>query len=360
MFEKLNQIEKNFLDIEKQLSDPQVMVNPNIFRDLSKQYADLKETIDKYREYKQYKKMLDEAASILGDKNSEKELLEMARVEAQDAESQIKSVEEELKMLLLPKDPNDAKNAIIEIRSGTGGIEASLFAAELFDMYTRYAEKQGWAIEILDQSPGDLGGIKEVSMIFNGQGSYGKMKFESGTHRVQRVPATESSGRLHTSAATVAVLPEVEDVDVEINPSDLRVDTYRASGAGGQHINKTDSAVRITHLPTGVVCASQNRRSQLQNREAAMKMLKSKLYEKMEEERLSKERATRKIQVGSGDRSEKIRTYNFPQARVTDHRINLTLYKLDKILGGEIDEIIDALITADRVAKLHDETSKTS
>ncbi|MFC1517685.1 peptide chain release factor 1 [Candidatus Margulisiibacteriota bacterium] len=357
MFEKLKGIEKNYLDIEKQLSDPLVMADNNKFKELSKKYSDLKETIEKFREYKHFKKMLDEAASVMADKDSDSELIELAMDEAKEHEEKLKNIEEELKFLLLPKDPNDAKSAIIEIRSGTGGNEAALFAADIYEMYTRYAEKQGWTIEVVDQSPGELGGIKEIEMIFNGQGAYGKMKYESGTHRVQRVPATEASGRLHTSAATVAVLPEAEDVDVDINQADLRIDTYRASGAGGQHVNKTDSAVRITHLPTGLAVASQNRRSQLQNREAAMKMLKSKLYEKMENDRLSKEREARRIQVGTGDRSEKIRTYNFPQSRVTDHRINLTLYKLDQVLSGELDEVIDALITADRVAKLHAETS---
>ncbi|MBU0580950.1 MAG: peptide chain release factor 1, partial [Candidatus Margulisbacteria bacterium] len=295
MFEKLKEIENNYLDIEKQLSMPEVMADTNKFRELSKKYADLKDTIEKYREYKQYKKILEEATTIMVDQNADHELVEMAQAEAQDAEDKIKAIEEELKLLLLPKDPNDDKNALIEIRSATGGDEAALFAADLYEMYIRYAENQGWSIEIMDQSPGDLGGIKEISMIFRGNGAYGRMKYESGTHRVQRVPATEASGRLHTSAATVAVLPEAEDIDVEINQADLRIDTYRASGAGGQHVNKTDSAVRITHLPTGIAVASQNRRSQLQNREAAMTMLKSKLYEKMEEERLSKERETRRV-----------------------------------------------------------------
>ncbi len=357
MFEKLNDVERNFLDIEHQLSDPSVMADPRKFRDLSKKHADLQDTIATYRNYKSLKKTLDEAEHIMADKNADKELYEMAYAEAAEAKQKISAIEEDLKMLLVPKDPNDSRNAIVEIRAGTGGDEAALFATDLYEMYTRYAQKKGWTIELVDESAGDLGGLKEVVMIFQGSGAYGRMKYESGTHRVQRVPATEASGRIHTSAATVAILPELDDdVDIEINPGDLRVDTYRASGAGGQHINKTDSAVRITHLPSGIVVASQNRRSQLQNRDTAMKMLKLKLYEQREEARSSKEREARRIQVGTGDRSEKIRTYNFPQSRITDHRIGLTLYKLDQVLNGDIDEIIDALITADRVAKLKNET----
>jgi peptide chain release factor 1 len=358
MFEKLNDVEKNFLEIESQLSKPAVMADSRKFKELSKKHSELQDTIAKYREYKQLKNTLAEAEHIMADKHVEKEMHELAFTEAEEIKQKLAVVEEELKMLLVPKDPNDPKNAVVEIRAGTGGSEAALFATNLYEMYTRYAAKQGWAVEVVDESPGDLGGLKEIVMIFQGPGAYGRMKFESGTHRVQRVPATEASGRIHTSAATVAILPEAdEDVDVEINPSDLRVDTYRASGAGGQHINKTDSAVRITHLPSGIVVASQNRRSQLQNRDAAMKMLKTRLYEKMEEEKMSKERESRRIQVGSGDRSEKIRTYNYPQSRVTDHRIGLTLYKLDQVLQGEIDELIEALITADRLAKLQHETS---
>ncbi len=358
MFDKLKEIENNFLQIEQQLSDPSVMSDNKLFRDLSKKHSELQEIVQKFREYKQYKKMLDDAEHVMADKAVDKDFYTMAYTEAAEAKEKIKLFEEDLKLSLVPKDPNDSRNAVVEIRSGTGGTEAALFAADLYEMYTRYAAKLGWPVEVISESAGDLGGLKEVVMVFQSAGSYGRMKYESGTHRVQRVPATEASGRIHTSAATVAILPEAdEEIEIAIDQKDLRIDTYRASGAGGQHINKTDSAVRITHLPTGIVAESQNRRSQLQNREAAMHMLKTRLYEKMEEERDSKVRASRKIQVGSGDRSEKIRTYNYPQSRVTDHRIGLTLYKLDQVLNGELDELIDALITADRLAKLKLETS---
>ena len=282
----------------------------------------------------------------------DKDFEEMIRAEMSEAEETVKTAEEELKLLLLPKDPNDDKNVIMEIRGGTGGDEAALFAADLMRMYSMYAESKNWKIDILSSNPTDIGGYKEVSFSIEGQGAYSRLKFESGVHRVQRVPETESSGRIHTSAVTVAVLPEVEEVEVEINQNDLRIDVFRAGGPGGQCVNTTDSAVRITHIPTGIVVSCQDEKSQHKNKDKAMKILRSRIYEVMEEQRHKEIADERKSQVGSGDRSERIRTYNFPQSRVTDHRINLTLYKLEQVLDGSLDEIVDALVTADQAAKL--------
>ncbi len=307
--------------------------------------------IDKYREYKTAKQTIEDDKEMLSSPQ-DKEFEEMIRLEMAEAEETVEKASDELKILLLPKDPNDEKNVIMEIRGGTGGDEAALFAADLMRMYSMYAEARHWKIDILNSSPTDIGGYKEVCFSVEGQGAYSRLKFESGVHRVQRVPETESSGRIHTSAVTVAVLPEVEEVEVDINPNDLRIDVFRAGGPGGQCVNTTDSAVRITHIPTGIVVSCQDEKSQHKNKDKAMKILRSRIYEVMEEARHKEIADERKSQVGSGDRSERIRTYNFPQGRVTDHRINLTLYKLEQILDGAMDEIIDARITADQTAKL--------
>ena len=308
----------------------------------------MKDVVDKYLEYKEVIKTMDDAKEMMDDPD----LKDMAAEEYYAAKEKIPGLEEELKILLLPKDENDDSNVIIEIRGGAGGEEAALFAYNLYRMYTMYAELKRWQVEVIDLNETEIGGIKEISFMIKGKGAYSRLKFESGVHRVQRVPETEASGRIHTSTATVAVLPEVEDVEIEINPNDLRIDTYRASGAGGQHVNKTSSAIRITHEPTGIVVACQNERSQLQNKETAMKMLRAKLYEKQIEERDSQITNTRRLQVGSGARSEKIRTYNYPQSRVTDHRINVTIYQLETFLNGAIDEMIESLIAADRADRL--------
>ena len=313
-----------------------------------KEQASMKDVVDKYVEYKQVKKAMDEAEEMLNDPD----LKDIANEEYYAAKEKLPELEEELKILLLPKDENDDSNVIIEIRGGAGGEEAALFAYNLYRMYTMYAELKRWQVEVIDSNETEIGGIKEISFMIKGKGAYSRLKFESGVHRVQRVPETEASGRIHTSTATVAVLPEVEDVEIEINQNDLRIDTYRASGAGGQHVNKTSSAIRITHIPTGIVVACQQERSQLQNKETAMKMLRSKLYEKQLEERDNAITNTRRLQVGSGARSEKIRTYNYPQSRVTDHRINYTIYSLEAFLNGDIEEMIDALIAADRADRL--------
>ena len=310
-----------------------------------------RQAVDVYRELKSAKQTVVDDKEML-DAGQDKEFEEMIRLEMAEAEEIIERASEELKILLLPKDPNDEKNVIMEIRGGTGGDEAALFAADLMRMYSMYAESKNWKIDILSSNPTDIGGYKEVSFSIEGQGAYSRLKFESGVHRVQRVPETESSGRIHTSAVTVAVLPEVEEVEVEINQNDLRIDVFRAGGPGGQCVNTTDSAVRITHIPTGIVVSCQDEKSQHKNKDKAMKILRSRIYDVMEEQRHKEIADERKSQVGSGDRSERIRTYNFPQSRVTDHRINLTLYKLEQILDGNLDEIIDALVTADQAAKL--------
>ena len=313
-----------------------------------KEHAELEPIVEKYREYKKAEKQLEEAKEMLNDP----ELKELAEADMLDAKEKLPKIEEELKILLIPKDPDDDKNVICEIRAGTGGDEAALFAGTLFRMYSMYAERKHWKIDVLNENETGLGGYKEISFMVTGKGVYSRLKFESGGHRVQRVPDTESSGRIHTSAATVAVLPVVEDVEIEINPADIKMDVYRASGAGGQHVNKTSSAVRLTHIPTGIIAECQTERSQTQNREYAMRLLKSRLYNIEKEKRDSELANERKSQVGTGDRSEKIRTYNYPQGRITDHRIGLSIYQMENFLNGDLDEMIDSLIAADRAEKL--------
>ncbi len=348
MFEKLEELYKKYLELTELISDPDVIADQERWRKYMKEQANMKDVVDKYLEYKKVQETMDDAKEMLDDP----ELKDMAEEEYYNAKEKLPQLEEELKILLLPKDENDDSNVIIEIRGGAGGEEAALFAYNLYRMYTMYAELKRWQVEVIDINETEIGGIKEISFMIKGKGAYSRLKFESGVHRVQRVPETEASGRIHTSTATVAVLPEVEDVEIEINQNDLRIDTYRASGAGGQHVNKTSSAIRITHIPTGIVVSCQNERSQLQNKETAMKMLRSKLYEKQLEERDSERINTRRLQVGSGARSEKIRTYNYPQSRVTDHRINYTIYQLESFLNGDIDEMVEALIAADRADRL--------
>ncbi len=352
MFDKLSFIEKQFEELAERISDPAVIADQETWRKLCKEHSDLTPIVEKYREYKMNRETIEEAKLMMDDPESDKEFKEMLAEESKQAKENIGRIEEELKILLLPKDPNDEKNVMVEIRGGAGGDEAALFAGDLFRMYSMYADSKRWKTEVLNISEIGIGGIKEVTFMIEGEGAYSRLKFESGVHRVQRVPETESSGRIHTSTVTVAVLPEVDDVEVEINPEDLQIDTYRSSGAGGQHVNKTESAIRITHIPTGIVVACQDERSQHKNREAAMKMLRTRLYDMMEQERNASIAADRKSQVGTGDRSERIRTYNFPQGRMTDHRIGLTLYKLENIMNGDLDEIIDALITTDQSEKL--------
>ena len=351
MFDRLEALEERFNLVSEKISDPEIIADQESWRKFCKEHSDLTPIVNKYKEYKEAKKTIADDKEML-EMGQEKEFEEMIKQELNEAEERIKVASEELKVLLLPKDPNDEKNVIVEIRGGTGGDEAALFAADLMRMYSMYAEAKRWKIDILNSNPTDIGGYKEVSFSIEGQGAYSKFKFESGVHRVQRVPETESGGRIHTSAVTVAVLPEVEEVEVEINQNDLRIDVFRAGGPGGQCVNTTDSAVRITHLPTGIVVSCQDEKSQHKNKDKAMKILRSRIYDAMEAQRHKEIADERKMQVGSGDRSERIRTYNFPQGRVTDHRINLTLYKLEQILDGNIDELIDALITADQAAKL--------
>ena len=351
MFDKLENVEKRYEELNEKISDPEVIANQNEWKKLMKEHADIEEIVEKYREYQKVQNSIEDLKEMLEDK----EMHDLAQAELDEARANLPKIEEELKLLLVPKDPNDDKNVIVEIRGGAGGEESSLFAGDLFRMYSMYAEKKRWKLEVLNLNETELGGIKEVTFMITGKGAYSRLKFESGVHRVQRVPDTESSGRIHTSTATVAVLPEVDDVEIEINPADLKVDTFRSSGAGGQHINKTESAIRITHIPTGVVVECQTERSQIQNRETAMSMLRAKLYEAELQKQASEQANTRKSQVGSGDRSEKIRTYNFPQGRITDHRIGLSIYQMDNFLNGDLDEMIDALNAADRAAKLSEE-----
>lgn len=356
MFDKLDSLEKRFEEVNRRLSAPDIINDQDAFKNLCKESSDLSEIVEVYRKYKNAKSTIAECKEIL--QGGDKELCELAKTELSDAEDAILEISEKLKILLLPKDPNDEKNVIIEIRGGTGGEEAALFAADLFRMYSMYAESKTWKIEVLSSNPTDIGGYKEITFSVNGAGAYSRFKFESGVHRVQRVPTTESQGRIQTSAATVAVLPEVEEVEVDINPNDLRIDVFRAGGPGGQCVNTTDSAVRITHLPTGIVVSCQDEKSQFKNKDKAMKILRSRIFEVMEAQRNSQIADARKSQIGSGDRSERIRTYNYPQSRVTDHRINLTLYKLEQILNGALDELIDALITADQAAKMSAENEE--
>ncbi len=352
MFEKLRLTEQKYNEISEKLTDMSVISDNKLYASLMKEYKDLTPVVEKYREYEKCRKTMEDARELLDEGGSDREMKELAQMEFDESREQLEILSEELKILLLPKDPNDEKNVIIEIRGGAGGEEAALFANSLFRMYSMYAEARHWKTEVLNANPTELGGFKEISFSVEGEGAYSRLKYESGVHRVQRVPETESQGRIHTSTVTVAVLAEADEVELEISPTDLKIDVFRASGAGGQHINKTESAVRITHIPTGVVVECQDERSQYKNKDRAMKILRSRLYESLMEEQNEKIASERRSQVGTGNRSERIRTYNFPESRVTDHRIGLTLYKLEYILNGSLDEIIDALATADQAAKL--------
>ena len=352
MFDKLEDLLHRFEEILNELNEPTVAENQTRFRALMKEQSDLTPIVEAYKEYKKCNETVADSLSLL-DSESDEEMREMLKEELNEAKKRIEELETELKVLLLPKDPNDEKNVIVEIRAGAGGDEAALFAAEIYRMYVHYAEGRRWKVELLNVDEIGIGGMKEVQFVITGQGAYSRMKYESGVHRVQRVPETESGGRIHTSTISVAVMPEVdEDIDIVIDEKDIRVDVMRASGNGGQCVNTTDSAVRLTHYPTGIVVYSQTEKSQLQNKAKAFALLKSKLYDMEQQQRHDAEAELRRSQIGTGDRSEKIRTYNFPQGRVTDHRINLTLYKLDKIMNGDIDEILDACISADQAAKL--------
>ncbi|HIY80973.1 MAG TPA: peptide chain release factor 1 [Firmicutes bacterium] len=352
MFEKLSSVEERYEDISTRLSDPAVISDNEKYRSLMKEYKNLTPIVEKYREYRKACASHEEAAELLEEGGLDRDFREIVEEQYRESQEEMDRTGEELKILLLPKDPNDDKNVIMEIRGGAGGEEAALFAHSLMRMYTMYAERNRWKVEVLNLNDTELGGVKEASFSITGEGAYSRLKFESGVHRVQRVPETETQGRIHTSTVTVAVLPEAEEVEVEINPGDLQVDVFRASGAGGQHVNKTESAIRMTHLPTGIVVECQDERSQFKNREKALKILRSRIYEKKQREADEKMAAQRKLQVGTGDRSERIRTYNYPQSRVSDHRIGLTLYKLDAILDGDLDELIDALLTASQAEKL--------
>lgn len=351
MLDKLQGLEDKYLDLESRISDPDVIADQNKWQSLTKMHARLGDVVESFRQYKQLLQHIADAKEMQ-EISDEPEMLDMIKAELAELTPQVEPLEHRLRILLLPKDPNDEKNIIMEIRGGAGGDEAALFAGVLFRMYTRYAESRGWRVEVLDSNPTGLGGMKEVVFMITGFGVYSVLKYESGVHRVQRVPETESSGRIHTSTVTVAVLPEAEEVDIEVNPNDLRVDTFCASGAGGQHVNKTESAVRITHLPTGIVAQCQDEKSQIQNREKCMRIIRAKLLEEAQEEQRKSLASDRKSQVGTGDRSERIRTYNYPQGRVTDHRIGLTLHKLDAVVDGDLQELIDALTTVDQTERL--------
>ena len=351
MFDKLEDLLIRFEELMSELSEPDVANNPERFRRLMKEQSDLTPIVEAYKEYKRCRQSIEDSLAML-EEESDEEMRELAKEELGEARKRVEELETELKILLLPKDPNDDKNVIVEIRAGAGGDEAALFAAEIYRMYQHYAEEERWKTEIMEADETGIGGMKSVTFMLNGAGAYSVMKYESGVHRVQRVPETESGGRIHTSTITVAVMPEAEEVDVQIDEKDIRIDVCRSSGAGGQCVNTTDSAVRLTHIPTGIVIYSQTEKSQIQNRAKAFALLRTKLYDLEQQKAHDAEAELRKSQVGTGDRSEKIRTYNFPQGRVTDHRINLTLYKLDKIMNGDIQEIIDACIAADQAAKL--------
>ena len=348
MFEKLEAVEKRYEELTKLIADPEVISNQSEWQKLMKEHASIEDIVIKFREYKKVKQNMEEAEELMQDP----EMKELAETEYYSAKEELPKIEEELKILLIPKDKDDDKNIICEIRGGAGGEEAALFAGTLFRMYSMYAERKHWKLEVLNENATELGGYKEISFMITGKGVYSRLKFESGVHRVQRVPDTESSGRIHTSTATVAVLPVVEDVEIELNPADIRMEVFRASGAGGQHVNKTSSAVRLIHEPTGIVAECQTERSQVQNREYAMRLLKSRIYE-MEKRKQDEELANeRKSQVGAGDRSEKIRTYNYPQGRITDHRIGLSIYQMEDFLNGNLDDMIDAITAYDRAEKL--------
>ena len=351
MFDRLDDMLRHYEELMLELNNPSVAKDQRKFRKLMKEQADLATIVEAYQQYKQAKQDVEDSLALL-DEESDEEMKDLAKEELADAKKRIEELEQELKILLLPKDPNDEKNVIVEIRAGAGGDEAALFASELYRMYVHYAESQHWKTEMINVSESGIGGMKEVEFMITGHGAYSKLKYESGVHRVQRVPETESGGRIHTSTATVAIMPEAEEFDVVIDDKDIRIDVMRASGNGGQCVNTTDSAVRLTHIPTGIVIYSQTEKSQLQNKEKAFRLLRSKLYDMELERRQNEEAEERRSQIGTGDRSEKIRTYNFPQGRVTDHRIKLTLYKIDAIMDGDLQELIDSLIAADQAAKL--------
>jgi peptide chain release factor 1 len=343
MLDKLAQVENRYMELEKMMSDPQMLGQQREYSKLAKERAEIEEIVRCFREWRKVEQEIHDNRQLLEERDEA--IRELAKEEIAILRERKEALENQLKVLILPKDPNDAKNVIVEIRAGTGGEEAALFAAELFRMYSRYAEARGWRVEMMSSNPTGLGGYKEIIMSIEGQGAYSRLKYEGGVHRVQRVPVTEGSGRIHTSAVTVAVLAEADEVEIAIDPKEIRVDVFRSSGPGGQSVNTTDSAVRITHIPTGIVISCQDEKSQHKNRAKGMKILRARLLEKKQEEQRSEIAATRKLMVGSGDRSERIRTYNFPQGRLTDHRINLTLYQLDRVMEGEIDEIVDGLIT---------------
>ncbi len=356
MFDKLESIKDRYDELTNKIADPEVISDSDLWQKLVKEHASIEEVVLKYEEYKKTLDVIDEDKSMLNEK-LDSDFKEMVESEINELEGKKTKLEEDIKVLLIPKDPNDEKNVIVEIRGGAGGEEAALFAADLYRMYSMYAEAKRWKVEVMNSNQTDLGGFKEIVFSVEGKGAYSRLKYESGVHRVQRVPETEAGGRIHTSTATVAVLPEAKAVDIEIKPDDIKVDVFRSSGHGGQSVNTTDSAVRITHLPTGIVITCQDERSQLKNKDRAMKYLRAKLYDIAREEQTESRAENRKLQVGTGDRSERIRTYNYPQGRVSDHRINLTLYKLNAILDGDLDELIDALTIADQTEKLEEEVS---
>ncbi len=354
MFDKLIDLEKRYIELSDKINDPEIISNNEEWRKLMKEHSDISPIVNKYKEYEQTKQAIEDAKEMLNE--SDEEMRQLAKEEINENTENLEKIKEELKILLIPKDPNDDKNVIVEIRGGAGGDEANIFAGDLYRMYNRYAERRRWKTEIMSSTPSDMGGFKEISFMIMGQGAYSRLKYESGVHRVQRVPDTESSGRIHTSTVTVAVLPEVEDIDFKLDLNDVRIDVFRASGNGGQCVNTTDSAVRATHIPTGIVVSCQDEKSQLKNKEKALKVLASRLYDMELEKQHAELSAERKSQVGRGNRNERIRTYNFPQGRVTDHRVGLTLHRLDAIIDGDLDEIMDTLITTEQAEKLKEGT----